>query len=85
MKSQRVLCLAGCGFLAITAVYAFQKPFRQYPSMERYDDIALPPDYQESTEWVFARLMYPENPDGLFGAFGPFGRRGRFGGGVMMD
>src|SRR5579863_6517707 len=83
MKSQRVLCLAGCGFLMITAVCAFQKPFRQYPSMEGYDEIALPPDYQESTEWVFARLMYPEHPDGLFGTFG---RRGRFGGGGgMMD
>jgi hypothetical protein len=82
MKSQRVLCLASCGFLLITALYAFQKPFRQYPSMEGYDEIALPPDYQESTEWVFTRLMYPEHPEGLFG---PFGRRGRFGGGMMMD
>jgi len=34
MKSQRVLCLAGLGLLVISAVYAFQKPFRQYPSME---------------------------------------------------
>jgi len=81
MKSQRVLCLAGSGFLLITAVYAFQKPFRQYPSMEGYDEIALPPDYQEPSEWVFARLMYPEHPNGLFG----FGRRGRFGGGMTMD
>jgi hypothetical protein len=82
MKSQRVLCVAGCGLLLLSAVYAFQKPFRQYPSMEGYDEIALPPDYQESTEWVFARLMYPEHPEGLFG---PFGRRGRYGfnGGAM--
>ena len=43
MRSQRVLCLAGCGFLLLTALYAFQKPFRQYPSMEAYDDIPLPP------------------------------------------
>jgi hypothetical protein len=82
MKSQRVLCLAGCGVLMITAVYAFQKPFRQYPPLEgQYDIVELPPDYAESTEWVFARLMYPNHPEGLFGSFG---RRGRFGG-LMMD
>jgi len=83
MRSQRVLCLAGCGFLTITSmVYAFQKPFRQYPSMEGYDEIPLPSDHAEATEWVFARLMYPNHPDGLFGGFG---RRGRFGGGFGMD
>jgi hypothetical protein len=80
MKSQRVLCLAGCGLIAITALCAFQKPFRQYPSMEGYDEIPLPPDFQEKTEWVFARLMYPNHPNGLFS-----GRGRRFGGGFMMD
>ena len=39
--------------------------FRVYPSLEPYDDVALPPDYQEKTEWIFARLMYPEHPRGL--------------------
>ena len=81
MKSQRALWLAGSGLLLITALCAFQKPFRQYPSMEGYDEIALPPDFQEPSEWVFARLMYPEHPEGLFG---PYGRRGRFGG-FSMD
>jgi hypothetical protein len=42
--------------------------------MEAYDDIPLPPDYQEKTEWVQARLMYPQHPDARFG-----GRRWRFG------
>jgi Domain of unknown function (DUF4159) len=83
MKSSRVLCLAVCGLLLMTALYAFQKPFRQYPSMEGYDVIELPADYQESSEWVFARLMYPEHPEGLFGPFGR--RRFGFGGGGMMD
>jgi hypothetical protein len=80
MKIQRVLCLAGCGLLLIGAVYAFQRPFRQYPSLEGYDEIPLPPDWNEKTEWVFARLMYPQHPDARFGR-GP--RRGY--GGIMMD
>src|SRR6202044_646011 len=42
------------------------KPFRVYRSLEAYDDIEVPPDYQEQTEFVFARLMYPSHPDGLF-------------------
>jgi hypothetical protein len=42
----------------LTALYAFQKPFRQYPAVEYYD-FPLPPDWQEKSEWVFGRLMYP--------------------------
>ena len=49
------------------ALLAFQKPFRQYISMEAYDNIPLPPDWQEKTEWVFARLMYPQHPEARFG------------------
>ena len=37
-------------------------------SIERYDDIPLPPDYQNKAEWVFGRLMYPEHPYGMFGS-----------------
>lgn len=35
---------------------AWQMPWREYPGQ---DNIPIPPDYQEKTEWVFARLMYP--------------------------
>jgi len=34
------------------------QPFREYPGIE-YNDFPLPADYQEKTEWAFARLMYP--------------------------
>ena len=51
-------------------LYAVQRPFRVYPSMEPYDDVPLPPDWRESTEWVFARLMYPQHPNAHFGRFG---------------
>src|SRR5438046_2098764 len=48
------------------------RPFREYPGRE-YEDFPLPPDYREQTEWVFARLMYPQ-ADGGYGF-----RRSRFG------
>ena len=57
----------GAGVVVLTALYAYQRPFRVYQSMEAYDDIPLPPDYQEHTEWVQARLMYPQHPDARFG------------------
>ena len=44
--SRRALGLLAAGFAAMGAMWAFQKPFRVYPSMEAYDNIALPPDYQ---------------------------------------
>jgi len=37
--------------------------------MEPYDNIPLPPDWQEKTEWVFARLMYPQHPNARFGRY----------------
>jgi hypothetical protein len=41
--------------------------------MEPYDDVELPPDYQEPTEFVFARLMYPQHPRARFGGYRRFG------------
>ena len=55
--------------LAFAMVVAAQMPWRVYFSMERYDDIPVPPDFQEKTEWIFARLMYPQNPVGRNGGF----------------
>jgi hypothetical protein len=31
-------------------------PWREYPGQ---NNIAVPPDYQEKTEWILARLKYP--------------------------
>ena len=47
-----------CGVAAISALYAFQKPFREYPGVE-YSKFPLPDDYKDPAEWTFARLMYP--------------------------
>ncbi len=39
-------------------LFAFQKPFRQYPGVE-YPEFETPPDYQVPGEFVFARMMFP--------------------------
>jgi hypothetical protein len=61
-------------------LYAFQAPFREYPGVEyRLGDIPLPADYQEKSEWTFARLMYPPAPGGRYGrsfGYGGYGYRG---------
>jgi Domain of unknown function (DUF4159) len=51
------------------SLYAWQRPFRVYPSMEPYDDVPLPADYQEKSEYIFARLMYPQHPNAMFTRF----------------
>ena len=67
--------VAICAVLLGT-LYALQRPFREFPGVEyRIGDIPLPPDYQERTEWTFARLMYPPAPGGRFGR-GGYGRMG---------
>ena len=49
------------------------RPFRVYRSLEAYDNVDVPPDYMEQTEFVFARLMYPSHPYGLFSRSRGFG------------
>ncbi len=55
------------GFALVATLCAFQRPFRVYRSMEPYDNVALPTDWQEKSEWVQARLMYPQHPNARFG------------------
>jgi hypothetical protein len=75
MISRNVLRTVGCGMVFLAGLFAFQRPFRQYPGRE-YGDFPLPPDWQQPAEWVFARLMYPA----VSGGYGR-GYRGRYGGG----
>jgi hypothetical protein len=65
------ITLATC----VTALLAFQRPFREFPGRE-YGRYPIPPDWQEQTEFVFGRLMYPP------AAYGGYGYRGwgRYGG-----
>jgi hypothetical protein len=64
------LTLLAALLLAAGSALAWQKPWREYPGQ---DNIPVPPDYQEKTEFQFARLMYPP--------YAGFGRFGRFRGG----
>lgn len=62
-----------CALASLTALAAFQRPFREYLSTEPWDQVPLPPNHLEKTEWVFGRLMFPPHP------FARFGRRYRDG------
>lgn len=42
------------------------RPFRVYRSLEVYDNVDIPADFAVPSEFVFARLMYPSHPYGLF-------------------
>ena len=73
MPLRRLLWVTS-GVAILGTLYA-QLPFREYPGVEyRVGDIALPADYNEKTEWAFARLMYPPAPGGRYGR--GFGFRG---------
>ena len=74
--------MRGRAALLVTAAVATllaQRGWREFPAFE-YNDFPIPPDYQEKTEFVFARLMYP---NAAFGGRG-FGRRG-FGSGDWRE
>jgi hypothetical protein len=79
MTLRKALWLSGGGFALLTALYAASssdlRPFRVYRSLEAYDDVELPTDYRDKSEWVQARLMYPPHP------FGRFSRPYGYGGG----
>lgn len=79
MRFPKRLAKAASGILCIGALLAFQRGFREFSGVEyRVGDINLPPDYQEKTEWAFARLMYPQTNAGRYGQYG---FRNRFGNG----
>jgi hypothetical protein len=68
----------------LSAALAWETPpkaFREYPGREYYE-FPLPPDYTEKTEWVFARLMYPQYAGMLNGRgyrrFGGYGYGGNY-------
>jgi hypothetical protein len=66
---RRMLAGAACGLGLAGLLFAFQRPFREFPGIEyRLGDIPLPPDYREKTEFAFARLMFPPGPlNGYYG------------------
>src|SRR5271169_1871147 len=69
MKIRKTLMGCACSLAFFSGLYAVQLPFRQYPGVE-YRRFELPPDWEEKTEWAFARLMFPPGPnDGYRGRY----------------
>src|SRR5579862_3125495 len=60
------------GVVLTGSLFAFQREWREYPGIE-YSNFEVPPDAQEPTEYVFARLMYPPAPTARFDRSGPRG------------
>jgi hypothetical protein len=73
MSARKILCRSACTLAFAGTLFGVlhgQRPFRQYPSVEGYETMPLPPDWQKPAEWSFARLMYPPGPlDGYRGRF----------------
>jgi hypothetical protein len=63
----KAIRIIGIGLACLTALFAFQRPFRVYDSMEPYDVVPLPENHLEKSEWVFGRLMFPQHPNARFG------------------
>ena len=55
--------------IALQAALAAKREFREYPSFEVTANVELPADYQEETEFVIGRLMYPPYEYGRFSRF----------------
>jgi hypothetical protein len=71
MNFRKVPALLACGFTLAGVLVAFQRPFRQFDGIEHsIGQIPLPPDYQEKTEFAFARLMYPPGEGRINGYYG---------------
>ena len=61
---RRAFWITGALITCLCTAYAIDRnlpqPFREFPGVEyRLGSIPLPPDFQEKTEWAFARLMFP--------------------------
>jgi len=69
MGRRNALYLSVATLAFIGSIYAFQQPFRVYRSMEPYDNVDLPPNHLEKSEWIFGRLMYPPHPLARFGRY----------------
>ncbi len=63
MRVGKLLKWLACGLAGLSALFAFQRPFRQFDGVEySIGDVPMPADYREPAEWAFARLMYPPGP-----------------------
>lgn len=73
MRAKTFLGIAVTAIAFFGSLHAFQRSFREYPGIE-YNTFPLPADWEQKTEWTFARLMYPPYSGGLDIGFGGYGR-----------
>src|ERR1700753_2119199 len=69
MLSAKALWRVSLALALVGGLYAFQRPFHQYPGVE-YFQFDVPADWDTPYEFAFARLMYPPGPlDGYYPRF----------------
>src|SRR5438034_3940534 len=61
MTLRKPMRLAVCAAACVGALVAWQRPFRELPGIE-YFHFDRPADWEEKTEFAFARLMFPPGP-----------------------
>jgi hypothetical protein len=62
MLPKRLRTALTLSFLALASAWGLlraQRPFKEYPAIE-YENFPLPRDWNQKTEWVRARLRYPD-------------------------
>lgn len=74
MRLRTLLIPSALALVVLGVAVAQLRPWREYPGRE-YEQFELPQDYKETSEWVFARLMYPD----FAGGGGGFRRRFGYG------
>src|SRR6266404_6593613 len=59
MRSSTALAVCFLSLISALGVVRAQRRFKEYPAIE-YSDFPIPGDFGEKTEWVRARLRYPD-------------------------
>jgi hypothetical protein len=59
MRSSAALAVCILGLISTWDVLRAQRPFKEYPAIE-YSNFPIPGDFGQKTEWVRARLRYPD-------------------------
>jgi hypothetical protein len=68
MRFRVTFAFSFVAILSAWGVLRAQRPFKEYPALE-YENFPRPPDWNQKTEWVRARLRYPDiygYPDRMF-------------------
>ena len=59
-RLRTVLTLVSLALASAWGALRAQRPFREYPAIEYGEGFPLPRDWNQKTEWVRARLRYPD-------------------------